>query len=86
MIKIVCDNSLNIFCRTVDEYKNKNIIIVTYPPFNINYKYNKYCDNMDEMDYFNMLSLFFKNFPSVVIHYPEQLYKLSLSLRKTPQK
>ena len=36
------NNSLDIFAELIDKYKNENVIIVTDPPFNINYKYSKY--------------------------------------------
>ena len=80
------ENSLEIFYKIISKHNNKNIIIVSDPPFNINYKYNSYKDNMNEDDYYNMLSFFFKDFPSVVIHYPENLYKLSFKIGKFPNK
>lgn len=86
MIKLINDNSLDIFYKLTNEYNDKNIIIVSDPPFNINYKYNTYSDNMDEDSYFEMLHFFFKDYPSVVIHYPEQLYKLSFQIGKFPEK
>ena len=86
MIKLINDNSLDIFYKLTNEYNDKNIIIVSDPPFNINYKYNTYNDNMDEDSYFEMLDFFFKEYPSVVIHYPEQLYKLSFQIEKFPEK
>lgn len=86
MIKLINDNSLDIFYKLTNEYNDKNIIIVSDPPFNINYKYNTYSDNMDEDSYFEMLYFFFKDYPSVVIHYPEQLYKLSFQIGKFPEK
>ena len=86
MIKLINDNSLDTFYKLTNEYNDKNIIIVSDPPFNINYKYNTYSDNMDEDSYFEMLDFFFKDYPSVVIHYPEQLYKLSFQIGKFPEK
>lgn len=86
MIKLINDNSLDIFYKLTNEYNDKNIIIVSDPPFNINYKYNTYSDNMHEDSYFEMLDFFFKDYPSVVIHYPEQLYKLSFQIGKFPEK
>lgn len=61
-------------------------IIVSDPPFNIGYKYGSYKDRMPEAEYYEMLGLFFGEYPSVVIHYPEQLYKLAFQIRKTPEK
>ena len=86
MIKLFNDNSMNIFSEIVNKYSDKNIIVVSDPPFNIKYKYKTYSDNMNEDAYFAMLSIFYKTFPSVVIHYPESLYKLSFYINKIPQK
>lgn len=77
--KLVLDDILK-------EYKNRTIIIVSDPPFNIGYKYNSYKDNKKEEDYFNEISDLFNKKPSVVIHYPESMYKLSIHMKKAPQK
>lgn len=61
-----------------------NMIIVTDPPFNINYKYSTYKDKMTEEDYYNMLSSILMDRKSVVIHYPEQLHRLSIKLNTPP--
>jgi DNA modification methylase len=86
MIEIYNKNSLEIFYKIVNKYHDKKIIIVTDPPFNINYKYNTYNDNMDEDEYYEMLDFYFHDIPSVVIHYPENLYKLSFQIGKFPEK
>lgn len=95
MIKLINGNSNELFDKIIehiyiyisDEYDiNSKIIIVTDPPFNINYKYRSYIDKIPEDDYYNMLYRFFSIFPSVVIHYPEQLYKLSHRIHKVPEK
>lgn len=85
-MKIYNENSLDIFYKIVNENHNKNIIIVSDPPFNIKYKYNTYNDNLEEDEYYEMLDFFFRDLPSVVIHYPEQLYKLAFQIGKFPQK
>jgi len=61
-------------------------IIVTDPPFNVGYHYNSYKDSMDTHDYYEMLFNVFQYAPFVVIHYPEEIYKISLKLGKAPQK
>lgn len=86
VMELYNDNSLDIFVELIDKYKNENVIIVTDPPFNINYKYSKYYDNMDETEYYEMLSYFMNDLPSVVVHYPKQLYKLSFQIGKFPEK
>lgn len=86
MINLYNDNCLNILYS--EEIKNKKICIVTDPPFNIGYKYNSYKDKLNEEDYYNFLGdvLTVNGFPFVVIHYPEQLYKLSFQVGIFPEK
>ena len=86
MNKLYNANSLDVFYKIINKYHDKQIIIVTDPPFNINYKYNTYNDNMNEDEYYEMLDFYFHDLPSVVIHYPEQLYKLAFQIGKFPQK
>lgn len=86
IMELYNDNSLDIFAELIDKYKNENVIIVTDPPFNINYKYSKYSDNMDETEYYEMIEFFINDLPSVIIHYPEQLYKISFQIGKFPEK
>lgn len=86
MNKLYNANSLDVFYKIINKYHDKQIIIVTNPPFNINYKYNTYNDNMNEDEYYEMLDFYFHDLPSVVIHYPEQLYKLAFQIGKFPQK
>lgn len=64
----------------------RNPIIVTDPPFNIGYHYNTYKDNLKESDYLEGLCNILKSVPSVVIHYPESLYKIAFELGKAPEK
>ena len=85
-MKIYNANSLDVFYKIVNQNHDKNIIIVSDPPFNINYKYNSYNDNMEEDEYYEMLDFFFHDLPSVVIHYPENLYKLAFQIGKFPEK
>lgn len=77
-----------------DDYKNQievikrieNVVCVTDPPFNIGYHYGTYKDNMDENEYYAMLVNLVKCFPSVIIHYPEELHKLSMLAECVPKK
>lgn len=85
-MKLYNDDSMILFKKIVSENKNKNIIIVTDPPFNIKFKYNSYKDNMEEKKYYEMLDYYFHDYPSVVIHYPEQLYNLAIKMNKAPYK
>jgi hypothetical protein len=63
----------------------KNPIIVTDPPFNIGYHYGTYVDKKNQDEYYKWLSdIFDRNMPFVVIHYPENLYQLSLQMGIVP--
>ena len=66
----------------------KKILIVTDPPFNIKYKYSTYTDDMPEDEYYKFLGevLTHNGFPFVVIHYPEQLYKLAFQIGYLPER
>ena len=72
----------------IDLIKNRKCVIITDPPFNIKYHYGKYKDNLKEKDYFEWLEtiLTMYNMPFVVIHYPEQLYKLSFQVGLFPER
>lgn len=61
-------------------------IIVTDPPFNIGYHYNTYKDKLNEAEYIEGLCSLLELTPSVVIHYPESLYKISFQLGLFPEK
>ena len=66
--------------------KEKKFVIVTDPPFNIGYHYNNYEDNMDSQDYYEMLGSVFQYSPFVVIHYPEEIYKIAFQVGEFPDK
>jgi len=77
-----------------DDYRNHinaiasigEVVVVTDPPFNIGYHYKGYADRMPEQEYMQMLTEIVTMFPSVIIHYPEQLHKLSIATGTAPQK
>jgi len=64
----------------------KDSIIVTDPPFNIKYHYASYKDNKEESEYYKDLADLISGRPAVVIHYAEQLHKLSIALGYGPEK
>lgn len=86
MINIFNDDSTQIFYDVIRNYDKDKIVVVSDPPFNVKYKYDNYKDDMPEDEYYEMLKFFFGELPSVVIHYPEQLYKLSFEIGKFPEK
>lgn len=63
-----------------------NAIIVSDPPFNMGYHYNTYKDNKNEDEYYSWLAGIFSSCPSVVIHYPEALHRLSVEMGKVPKR
>lgn len=78
--EIINGNNHDILPNIVNEYKHRSIVIVSDPPFNVGYHYNTYKDKMSDDDYYSMLSDIFSLAPSVVIHYPESLYKLAFAM------
>lgn len=66
--------------------KEPKMVIVTDPPFNVGYHYNNYDDNMDSDEYYSMLGLVFNHSPFVVIHYPEEIYKIAFQVGEFPDK
>lgn len=74
-------------CRNfVEDIKKMKVCIVTDPPFNINYHYNKYKDNLDEKDYFCFLRNILGFNPCAVVHYSEYLHKLSMFMFRAPER
>lgn len=84
MIDLRLGNCLDVLEDIKKSYDTSKIIIVTDPPFNVGYHYNKYNDNLSEDKYYSMLFDIFKDFKSVVIHYPESLYKLAIRMGVAP--
>lgn len=86
MIDLRKGDCLEQIYKICQEYDMDKIIIVTDPPFNIKYKYNSYKDNLAEDEYYEMLGEILKDFKSVVIHYPESLYKIAFQIGKFPER
>lgn len=86
MIDLRKGDCLEIIYKICQEYDMSKIIIVTDPPFNIKYKYNSYKDDLEEDEYYLMLGNILQDFKSVVIHYPENLYKIAFQIGKFPDR
>lgn len=84
MTKLMQGDCLELMGEIKRLNSDRHIIIVTDPPFNVNYHYNKYKDNMPENEYFNMLNELLKDVDCAVVHYLEQLHKLSLRMGRCP--
>ncbi len=60
-----------------DDFRNyaiPNGLVITDPPYNQGYGYNKYDDRLSEVDYIELLSKI--PLPCVIIHYPEESINL----------
>ena len=88
MIKIFNDDCLYVMKSQnfLDLVKGHNVVIVTDPPFNVGYHYDGYNDNLPEEEYYEMLDDVFCDYPFVVIHYPESIYKISFQVGRFPEK
>ena len=85
-MELINEDCQKILYHVLEKYNQDKIIIVTDPPFNIGYHYNTYKDNLNENEYYEELKSILKDYKSVVIHYPEQLYKISFQLGYFPEK
>lgn len=81
MNKIIQGDCLDILPNIKEKF-----IIVTDPPFNIGYQYNDYADNLGADEYYQMLQDVFQDYPFVVIHYPEEIYKIAFQIGRFPDK
>ena len=87
MIEIINADFRDVFPEIIKQYSDRQIIIVSDPPFNIGYRYNTYNDRLPEKEYEKLLrSAFGGEYASVVIHYPETLYKIARLIDKIPKK
>lgn len=84
MMKLYNDDCQNVLQGILEKYPKH--IIVSDPPFNIGYHYSEYHDKMPENEYYEAMGDIFGESPSVVIHYPEPLYKLAFQIGKFPEK
>ncbi len=73
-------------CLDILSTIKEDFIIVTDPPFNVGYHYNEYKDNMGADEYYQMLGDVFQYAPFVVIHYPEEIYKIAFQVGQFPEK
>lgn len=83
-MNIILGNSFELIEQIVREVENP--VIVSDPPFNVGYHYATYNDKMPEDEYFEKMAWLFGLCPSVVIHYPEALHRLSMEMGKIPER
>jgi len=71
MNAIICGDS-----RILIESVPDNALLISDPPYNQNYHYSKYKDNLAENEYSALLLQIFKGRKAVIILYPEQAINL----------
>lgn len=82
MIKLINANCVEI----LNTLENKeDYIFISDPPYNINFKYNKYKDNLKDEEYIKLISNF-KDLKVVFIHYPEEFIKYFIPALGLPDK
>ena len=72
--------------EVIDNYIDKNTVIVTDPPFNIGYHYSGFKDKIENAEYLNLIGGVLSKAPSVLIHYPENVVKISMQIGKAPER
>lgn len=81
---LYCGDCRDVLFQVISECNNP--IIVSDQPFNIGYKYDKYKDKMNDDDYYTFMGEVFGMCPSVIIHYPESLYKIAFQIGMFPER
>lgn len=81
---LYCGDCRDVLFQVISDCDNP--IIVSDPPFNIGYKYDKYKDKMNDDDYYTFMGEVFGMCPSVIIHYPESLYKIAFQIGMFPER
>lgn len=72
--------------KVIRKYINDKTIIVTDPPFNIGYHYKGYKDRIETEQYLKQVGDILSLAPSVLIHYPEDVVRLSMQINKVPNR
>ena len=72
--------------KVIRKYINDKTIIVTDPPFNIGYHYKGYKDRLKTEQYLKQVGDILSLAPSVLIHYPEDIVRLSMQINKVPNR
>ena len=73
------------FKEIIKDLDKENTLIITDPPYNVNWKYDTYKDNLNEEDYLKLFK-HFKGFKLVVIHYIEDIIKFIVPTMGVPTK
>lgn len=73
-MKLKVNEIYNMDFREGIEYIEEDYTIVTDPPYNINYEYDEYNDNLSDEEYVRLISNL-KDKRLAIIHYPEETMK-----------
>ncbi len=84
--EIYAGDCLQMLMQGVDAMRREGLspVVVTDPPFNVGYHYRGFRDKLGESEYYAMLAEATGATPSVVVHYPEQMHRLSIAKREAP--
>ena len=77
---IICGDAVRLM-QTIPS----DALVVTDPPYNIGMNYDIYQDSLKDEDYHELLRITCRP-PSVVIHYPEDMFVVSMALAELPEK
>ena len=61
-------------------------VMMSDPPYNVGYHYDDCEDSMEEGEYFRFIASVFDTTPSVLIHYPEAMYRIAKAMNKIPER
>ena len=80
---VICDDCRDVFPEIKKKYNN--IVVITDPPYNIQFDdYKDYDDNLTSKEYIKLLSTF-KGVPSAIIHYPEEMMRYVVPALGVPE-
>ena len=86
MIELILGDCQQEISSAVELLGGNPPVIVTDPPFNVGYHYDKFDDNKPEDVYIADLIKVVGTRPIVMIHYPEFLHKFSIALGRAPDR
>lgn len=71
------------FKYVLNNFNSKDLTVITDPPYNINFNYNQYKDNLSDIEYIKLISNF-RNMKLAIIHYPEETMKYFVNALGVP--
>ena len=82
--------NITLYHGKVEELLHQNIstddaIVISDPPYNVGYHYDDCEDDMNEDSYYRFMASVFSD-SSVVIHYPESMFRLAQAMKRIPDR